>query len=195
MAIITAIKPQKNGKRVNIYLDDKFGFGIDLENYVVLGLKVDQEYSQEKIEEIIKKAELQKTLDKLLRFATLRPRSQKEIKDYLKRKKVHESLTEELFNRLKRLELVNDTAFAKWWVEQRLQFKSKSKRELEFELRNKGIDKEIVAEVLAESGVDDVKAAKKLLARYPSKTRQQKIDYLARKGFAWEVIDRIVSKE
>jgi len=193
--IITGIKPQKNGKRVNIYLDNKFGFGIDLENYVVLGLKVGQEYSQEKIEEIIKKAEFQKTLDKLLRFATLRPRSEKEITDYLKRKEVHESLTEELFNRLKRLDLVNDEVFAKWWVEQRLQFKSKSKRELEFELRNKGIGKEIISEVLAESGVDDLKAAQKLLDRYPSKTRQQKIDYLARKGFAWEVIDRLLTEE
>lgn len=194
MPIVTAIKPQKNGKRVNVYLDDKFGFGIDLENFVVLGLKVDQEYSREKIEDIIKKAEFQKTLDKLLRFATLRPRSEKEISDYLRRKEVHESLFEELFNRLKRLNLVNDTAFARWWVEQRLQFKSKSKQELMLELRNKGIDRETVTEVLTESGVDDLKTARKLLEKYPSKTREQKINYLIRKGFSWEVINWSLTK-
>jgi len=58
---ITAISPQKNGKRVNIYLDGKFGFGIDLENYVTLGLKVESDLTVEKVNEIIKKAEFQKT--------------------------------------------------------------------------------------------------------------------------------------
>jgi regulatory protein len=195
MATITDIKPQRNGKRVNVYLDNEFGFGLDLENYVKLGLKTGQEFSQEKIEEIIKKAEFQKVLDRLLRFASLRPRSEREIKDYLKRKEVHESLFEELFNRLKRLELVNDEAFAKWWIDQRLQFKSKSKRELEFELRGKGIAKEIITEVLAESGVDDTKAAKKLLEKRAFKDRKQKMAYLARKGFSWEVIDRVSREE
>jgi regulatory protein len=195
MPTITDIKPQRNGKRVNVYLDNQFGFGLDLENYVKLGLKTGQEFSQEKIEEIIKKAEFQKTFDKLLRFASLRPRSEKEVRDYLKRKEVHESLFEELFNRLKRLELVNDEAFAKWWIDQRLQFKSKSKRELEYELRNKGIGKEIIDIVLAESGVDDAKAVRKLLEKRAFKDRKQKIAYLARKGFSWEVIDRLTHEE
>ena len=42
MPIITAIKPQKNKKRVNIHLERKFGFGIELENFVKFGLKVEQ---------------------------------------------------------------------------------------------------------------------------------------------------------
>ena len=51
-----------------------------------LGLKVEQELTEEEVEKIVKKAEFQKTLDKLLKFATLRPRSEKEIKDWLKKK-------------------------------------------------------------------------------------------------------------
>src|SRR3990167_6032933 len=130
MPIITSIKQQRNKNRVNVYLDDKFGFGIDLDNFVLLHLKVDQELTDKEVEEIVKKAEFQKTLDKLLRFATLRPRSKKEIKDYFKRKKVHESLYEELFNRLNRLELIDDEEFAKWWVDQRQNFKPKAVRVL-----------------------------------------------------------------
>ena len=53
MSIITAIKSQKNNKRVNVYLDNAFGFGIDLENFVKAGLKVDQELSDKEIEEIV----------------------------------------------------------------------------------------------------------------------------------------------
>ena len=73
MPIITSIKPQKNGKRVNIYLDEEFGFGLDLENFVKLGLKVEQKLSEDEVEEIVKKAEFQKVYDKILRFASLRP--------------------------------------------------------------------------------------------------------------------------
>ncbi|MGD0523285.1 MAG: RecX family transcriptional regulator, partial [Candidatus Microgenomates bacterium] len=165
MPTVTDIRPQKSGKRVNVYLDNQFGFGLDLENYVKLGLKIGQEFSQEKIEEIIKKAEFQKTLDKLLRFATLRPRSEKEVGDYLRRKKVHESLHGELFNRLKCLELINDEAFTRWWIEQRMQFKSKSKKDLEYELRMKGINKEIIEKVWGEVKIDDDKSARELLEK------------------------------
>ena len=47
MPTITSIKPQRNQKRVNIYLDGKFGFGIDLENLVTLRLRVEQELTEE----------------------------------------------------------------------------------------------------------------------------------------------------
>src|SRR3990167_1416839 len=165
MPSITAIKPQKNGRRVNIYLDGKFGFGIDIENFVKLGLKVEQELSDTEIEGIVKKAEFLKTLDKLLRFGTLRPRSEKELKDWLKRKKVHESLTEELFNRLNRLDLVDDKKFAEWWIDQRQNFRPKAKRILNMELRMKGIKKEIIEELLGETEIDEVKIAKELLEK------------------------------
>ena len=202
MPTITAIKPQRNKNRVNIYLDNKFGFGLDLENFVKLGLKVEQELSEEKVAEIVKKGEFQKTLDKLLKFATLRPRSEKEIKDWFKRKKVHESIHKELFNRLKRLELLDDAQFARWWVGQRNQFKPRGKRALESELRMKGIKKEVIAAVLSEFKIDEVKIAKALLAKkaykwqhLPSRDGRQKMaQFLARKGFNWEIIEKVLKK-
>ncbi len=202
MPTITSIKPQKNKKRVNVYLDFKFAFGIDLENFIKLGLKIEQELTDEEVEKIVKKAEFQKTLDKLLRFATLRPRSEKEIKDYFKRKKVHNSLFDELFKRLNRLDLVDDKEFAKWWVGQRLEFKSKSKRELRSELRNKGINKEIIEEVLAASNIDEEKTARQLLEKKAFKWRalpareakQKAYQYLAGKGFSWDVISKAVDQ-
>jgi len=106
MAVITSIKPQKNKKRVSLYLDGEFGFGLDLENFVKLGLKTGMRLKDEEIREIVKKAEFQKVLDKLLKFASLRPRSEKEFNLWLKKHKVHQSLHEDLFNRLKRLELI-----------------------------------------------------------------------------------------
>lgn len=202
MPTITLIKPQRNKKRVNIYLDGKFGFGIDLENFVALGLKVEGELTDKEVEEIVKKSEFQKTLDKLLRFATLRPRSEKEIKDWFKRRKVHESLHKELFNRLNRLDLIDDEKFAQWWVEQRSSFKPRGKRALEMELRMKGIKKEVIGQVLANIKIDEEKVARELLNKkaykwknLPKREARAKMSaFLARKGFDWEVIEKVLGK-
>ena len=203
MPTITTIKPQRNKKRVNIHLDNKFGFGLDLENFVKLGLKVEQELSEEEVEKIVKKAEFQKTLDNLLKFATLRPRSEKEINDWFKRKKVHESIHKELFNRLKKLELIDDTKFAQWWVGQRSQFKPRGKRALQAELRMKGIKKEVVESALSNLKLDEGKIAKELLVKKAYKwqnlplreAKQKKAQFLARKGFDWAIIEKILNKE
>jgi len=200
MPVITSIKPQKNNKRVNIYLDYEFAFGLDLENFVKFHLKVDQELDEKQINKIIKEAEFKKILDKLLNFATLRPRSEKEIKDYLKRKKSPESITEELFKRLNSLELLDDTKFAKWWVEQRQSFSPKTKRVLSNELKIKGIDREIIKEILEETEIDEVKLAKELIRnkmykweRFDPKIKKQKISqYLVVKGFGWNVIQDVL---
>lgn len=200
MSVITKINLQKNKKRVNIYLDGKFGFGLDLESFMKLGLKVEDEITEAEIVSIVKKANFQKTLDKLLRFVTFRPRSEKEIRVWLKKYKIHESLFKELFNRLKRLDLIDDQKFARWWVEQRLQFKFKSKKELDYELRNKGIDKNTIEDVLSEIEVDEIKIAKKLLEKKKYKweklpkfeARKKMGEFLARKGFAWDKVKKAI---
>lgn len=201
MPTITAIKPQRNQKRVNIYLDNEFGFGLDLENYVKLGLRVEQELTENEIEEIVKKAEYAKTLNNLLKYATMRPRSEFEVTTWLKRKKVHESLYKKLFTKLKKLELVDDEKFAVWWVRQRNEFRPRSRKVLYQELRKKGIDKQIVSKILANTEVDEVAIAKNLLQKnahrwkkFEEVVKKQKISaYLARKGFSWEVVKKAIN--
>lgn len=204
MPTVTDIKPQKNKKRVNIYLDNKFGFGIDLETFVTKKIKVGLELTDKVIEQIVNESEFQKSYDKILRFGTLRPRSEKEFKNWLTKYKVHESLHSELFNRLKRLELLDDKKFAAWWIEQRKQFKSKSKRELTQELRMKGINSEIINQLITDyvSQQEQVASAKKLIEKRAYKwkmlegyqKRQKIYSYLASKGFDSDVIREIVGE-
>lgn len=199
MPKITSIASQKNKRRVNIYLDGEFGFGLDLENFVKLGLKTEQELSNEKVREIIKKAEFQKNSDKLINFATIRPRSRRELNSWMVKHNVPESLKDDLYKKLERLELLGDERFAQWWVNQRMQFKSRSKRELTQELRMKGIDRKIIEKVLDESGVDDEASARKLIEKNKYKwekygqfeAKKKMTDYLARKGFSWDVINKV----
>lgn len=203
MPTVTLLKSQKNGKRVNVYLDGVFGFGIDLDNLVLSHIKIGTELTDEEVQKIVRKAEFQKTLDRLLRFATMRPRSEKEIDEYLKRKKVHESMWRDLFEKLKHFELLDDAKFAKWWVDQRLAFKKISSKVLKLELLRKGIKKETIENVLEETPIDEKKMAMELLQKRaykwekldPKTARQKKFQYLAGKGFDWEVITEILKAD
>ncbi len=194
MPQITSIKQQKKKERVNVYLDYKFGFGIDLDNYAILGLKVGQELTEERIQEIIRKAEFQKVLDKLLRFAYLRLRSEKEIRDWLYRKKVPDVIHKDLFSKLKYFELLDDEKFARWWVDQRQEFRPKSKRILEQELKVKGIDREIIKQVLSENKIDESKIAIELLKRRNLSDNRKMVEYLVRKGFDFEIAKNAVKE-
>lgn len=202
MPVITSIKQQKAKNRVNVYLDNKFGFGIDLDNFVKLGLRVEQELSQEKVDEIIKVAEFQKTSDKIINFAMVRPRSTKEFTDWCKRKKVPEALHKNLFDRLKKFDLIDDARFARWWVEQRQSFRPKSKRVLTLELRQKGIDSELIKEILDRSEIDEKAIAaghlEKKLYRWkhlpPDEAKQKMAQYLARQGFNWDIVKTVIDE-
>jgi regulatory protein len=200
MPQITALTSQKSKKRVNIYVDGKFSFGVDLDNLLRFGLKEGKELTQEQLEEIIKKAEFQKVFDKIVAYGSLRPRSEKEYKDWLRKYKVHESMQEELFDKLRRLELLDDEKFATWWVGQRNEFKPRSKSALTFELLKKGIARDVIKKALSEVEVDEGALARDLVLRkkrvwekLDGQEQKKKIQMLlASKGFGWDVVKKVI---
>ena len=200
MPTITSIKKQKSFNRVNVYLDGKFGFGIDLDSFVKLNLRVEQELTEAEVGQVVKKAGFQKTYEKILKYSTLRPRSKKELTDWLKRKKIHRSIYTKLFNRLKRLELIDDYKFAQWWVSQRIQFRGKSTLEITQELHQKGIDRNIIKKILGESNINEDKIIVKLInknkwrwSKYDKDLRKKKMrDYLMRRGFKWDAVKKFI---
>lgn len=203
MPKITDLKKQKNTTRVNVYIDDKFAFGTSLEMVLKYGLKKDKELSQDKIGELEKESDIGKIYARVLRFASLRPRSEKEIKLWFKRKNIDSSLGTEVFNKLKNIGLVDDGAFAKWWVGQRREFRPRSKIALISELKQKGIAREIIDEVL--EGVDTSSelefakrvALKKLrvLSGLPFDKKKKKLfGFLGRRGFSWETANKTIDE-
>ena len=192
MPKITSIKPQKRGNRVNIFLDNKFAFGLDLENLLKYNLKIEKELSEKEVEKIVNEAEFAKIWNNLLKFATLRPRSQKEVFDWFRRKKVHASLHNKLTKKLRKLEFINDEKFAHWWVEQRTTFKLQSKKALYFELLKKGIAKELIDEAINKQEINEVEVAKSLIKKRRLEGPKA-AQYLARKGFSWEVVKEVLN--
>lgn len=199
MPVITSIKQQKAKNRVNIYLDDKFGFGIDLDNFVLANLRINQVLTEEEIDKLKVTADFQKNLEKVYRFAMTRPRSEKEYIDYFKRKNFDESNHESILKKLRHLDFLDDTKFAKWWVDQRI--KTKPIKVIKLELSQKGIDRNTIEDVLSETEIDEEKLAKNLLEKrmyrwkgLDKKTAKQKMSqFLMSKGFDWDVIEKTIT--
>ena len=81
---VTAIKPaMRNERRVNIYIDEKYEFSLDLAQVVDYKLKVGQKLTSEKIEEYKHASEFGKLYQRTLEWILMRPRSIKETRDHL----------------------------------------------------------------------------------------------------------------
>ena len=142
-----------------------------------------------------------------LRYLSYRPRSEKEVVDYLKEKtKKFESLTPEIIDqivsKLKEYRFIDDAEFVKFWIEQRVKFKHKPLRAIEYELKQKGIDRNLIDGALSEfedKNIFDLENAKKLAERKiefyrnlePIKRREKVMNYLLRKGFSYDVVKKI----
>lgn len=202
MATVTRIVQQKDKNRANIYLGGKFAFGTSLESLLKHRLKTGNELDPQTVKQLKEESNAEKIYARVLRFATLRQRSQKEIEDWFKRKKVDISTAKKVFNRLKKLDLVNDREFAKWWIQQRTTFRSHSRKLLSYELRQKGVEQEIIAQVLKTAEVpSETELAKtalrkkfKSLSSLTQKQLQKVYGFLARRGFSWGVIKQAVDE-
>lgn len=104
-----------------------------------------------------------------------------------------------MLERLQRNGLINDTDFARAWVENRNTFRPRSRRALQAELRQKGLPEELVQTVLEEN-VDEDELARQAARKHARKLqslewmdfRKKMSGFLGRKGFSYEVIAQVV---
>lgn len=85
--IITNLKQGvKNPNRVNVFVDGKFEFSLDITQVVDYKLKVGKELTAREFDELKKASEFGKLYQRALEWVLVRPRSIKETRDYLYKK-------------------------------------------------------------------------------------------------------------
>ena len=140
-----------------------------------------------------------KFYNKALEFLSYRPRSEKEVRDKLATKKVEPDIIGKIISKLKEKKFIDDEEFAKGWIESRLRFKPRSSRLIKLELKQKGIDPEIINNLQLTIN-SDLESAKKLvekrierLKNLPKQEIYQKLGrFLASKGFNWDTIKKSI---
>jgi regulatory protein len=188
---ITALKYQKkNPHRVNVYLDGRFGFGVP--DVVAARLKHGQFLSDADIASLQGEDAVERAYNRCLDYLGYRPRSESEVRTYLKQHEVAEEHAEAVIARLQRAGLLDDEAFARFWVENRERFRPRGPRALGHELRQKGIDDRIIERVLEPIDVSDSahrsgrKKAEQLRDADRDTFYRKLVAYLARRGFDYE---------
>jgi regulatory protein len=196
---ITELRFQKRNKdRVNVYVDGRFAFG--LAAIEAARLKVGQELSDADIARLQKQDEIERAYERALNFLSYRPRSEAEVRRNLRGKDAEEQVIERVIERLTRAGLLDDREFARYWVENRAQFKPRGARALRQELWEKGVPDAVVAETL--EGFDEEEAARqvaetgarKMAHLAPRDFRRKLSAYMMRRGFSYAVINPLIEE-
>lgn len=206
---ITAITAQQKDKnRLNVMVDGKYRFSLDIFQYADLGIKVGKDYSEEELHTLETESQFGKVYARALEYCLMRPHSSREVRDYLYRKTrdtrtktgetkkgVAPEITERVFERLIEKGYINDEKFTRYWVENRSLTKGASQRKLQAELQAKGVDRTIIEQQLTASSRSDDDELAKVIAkkrnRYPDD--QKFMQYLARQGFSYDDIKQALT--
>ncbi len=207
MVKITHIKVSPSGKRIQLFLAERLKpFSISKETFLKLNLSVGKDIDLKSVKRVDVSTCL---LEKTLSWLALRPRSRQEIVIYLEQKsrffKDKDIFKNELLDKLNTLGLIDDEKFTSWWIEQRINFRPKSKRLLWLELKQKGVADKIAKEMLdrlldtdSELQMAQVIVAKKSRSfNHLSKQikRQKLYNLLARRGFSWPIIKQVIDEK
>ncbi len=197
--IITALKVQKrNPRRVNVYLDGEFAFG--LSRITAAWLKVGQALSDERIRALQAADEQEVAYQKALHFLSFRPRAEAEIQKNLRKHQFSEEVILEVISRLRRNQLVDDPRFAQEWVRNRSEFRPRGRRALRMELRQKGISNDTIDDALRDLDEEELayKAAAQQYRKYARLEwpdfRAKMTAFLARRGFPYAVAASVTQK-
>ena len=212
---ITNLSAQiKNPDRVNVSVDGRYRFSLDITQIGELGIKLGKEFNEDELREIETESAFGKLYARALEYSLLRPHSGREIRDYLRRKTlstkyktrsgeirdragVSQAIADRVYARLEQRGYIDDVSFARYWVENRNQVKGVSRRKLMAELRAKGIEANLIEAALADSERSDDQEIKKIIAKKQARYAdpQKLMQYLARQGFSYDDIKTAISQK
>lgn len=207
--VVTDIKQAvRNPNRVNISVNGKYRFSLDIFQLTFLGVKIGAKFTPQELTELEQQSEFGKLYARALEYCLMRPHSEKEVKDYLWKKTLNKKLrnkktgefyerqgvsqtsADQVLVRLKEKDYIDDERFAQWWVENRNQRKGSSIKKLKLELQQKGVSRSVIDQVVEDSSRDDKQELQKIIAKKAKRyaDRQKLIAYLLRQGFLYDDI-------
>ena len=145
---------------------------------------------------------LSKAKESALVFLSYRDRSISEMNQRLSKKGYPAEVIEIVVRDLEKVDLLNDERFALSFSRYKIEDKSWGPEKLRFELRVKGIDKElgenVINRIYKKYSQNDL--IQKLLSKRVKNQQEvnraemkKHIDYLKRRGFRWDVIREAIS--
>nr|WP_312576880.1 RecX family transcriptional regulator [Sedimentibacter sp.] len=204
MKKITKIEYQKNNKdRVNVYLDDKFEFGIDLNVMIKYSLSKNMKLEDEFIKEIIIAEEKTKAYNYAVSILTRSAKSEKELRTKMINKGYEIDIINVIIDKLKANKYIDDCDYSDKFIHDKMNLSKYGKRKIKDALYNKGIDRRIIEEKLSlisteEENIRAYTLGEKKLKSLTKEDNTKKYIKLSRfligKGFEYGTVKRAVNK-
>ncbi|CUS97318.1 regulatory protein [Candidatus Kryptobacter tengchongensis] len=208
MPIVIGLKRKKRTKEwYFIYLNDGREILSYIDFIIKFKIKTGKQLTEEQIAEIKSSSELISAKETAYKFLSHKPRTQKEVEERLRQKGFDKNVISKVVQEIKNYGFINDLEYARNFVFDRIKSKTLGKVALKQALLAKGISNDIIEQVLSEREniVDEfeialelanqklkqIKSSKKK-KRTKNEQKRKIYEFLARRGFSWDVINRVM---
>ncbi len=196
---ITAIEPRKKGLS-QLYIDGEAAVKLDTETLLKRGIRPGREITDEELYDLIQASDNRRANEKALYLLEHRSHSKKELEDKIVRTAASREAAKAAAEHMEALGLINDERYARDFAHSLFTHKKFGKRRVGQELRLKGIDKELIDEILAEydDGDETARTIRELLEKKyrgfdgDEKIKRRAIAALQRYGYSYDEIKRAI---
>lgn len=186
-----SVKPGKSDK-MHLHIDGEYFITVDSGYLVELGIYNGMEVNCENIEEIRRNISVRRSYNKAVDLLSRRDHSKKELIDKL-RQKGHGEYAAQAVEKLSEYGYIDDRRFAFTFAEELIRLKSYGKKRVEQELYRKGIDRDIISEVISECEFPSEKLTELIERKYNRYLYDEKgvnktVNALLRLGYSYSEI-------
>lgn len=204
MKKITKIEYQKKNKeRFNIYIDDEYGFAVDISILIKYSLKKGMELDDALIDEILLSEEEISVYNYGISVLSRYFKSEYELRLKMKNKGFNPQLIDNAISILKEHKYLDDERYCEMFINDKINISKHGVRKIKEALYYKGIDKEIIEEKIKSISAESEEeralllGEKKLLNIKENDNRKKMAklsNYLLGKGFEYETVNRALRK-
>lgn len=198
---LTAAEPRRKNL-TQLYLDGEPGPKVDTEVFLLSRLKPGDELTQEELSDLMERSDARRAREKALYLLEHRSHSKRELTEKIARTAASREAAQAAADRLEEIGLIDDKAFAESYARELFLRKRFGALRVRQELSRKGIDRELIDQVMVpylEEDTGEENIALVLAKRYPlwredEKTRRRAVAALQRLGYSYGQIRAVMGQ-
>ncbi|MGN0518291.1 MAG: regulatory protein RecX [Acutalibacteraceae bacterium] len=182
-----------------LYIDGEFAMELDAKTVQDKGIVSGVTITDEQLHELIELSGFNRAKSRAMYFLSLRDYSRKELIDKICADS-DEHYAEMAADRMQELGLINDVSYAERFAHDCFYIKNYSIRRTEYELSQKGIDRDIICEIIEKISPDERELIDSLISRKyyrklnDEKGMRQTVAALQRLGYRYEDIRAVIEQ-
>ncbi len=184
-------------RRSKVFLDEDFALVLYRGEINRFGIKEGEELSEDTYQEILDDILFKRARERVLYLLKASDKTEQELVRKLKDGGYPKEAIEYAVGFVKEHRFINDEDYGKRYVE--FNSRRKSEKQIQFELQRKGLDKEMIRDILKEQPVDEEAQIQAYIRKkridpqeLDRKERSKVMASLGRKGFSYEAVNRVL---